>query len=239
MNCDQVQEALGSYAVDALSPEERGEVEAHLRECKLHPEAAALRATASLLAYAPEEREPPARLRSRILAAVAEAERPPSSTDGHMALEDVPAVPAPAPIPIASRRRPSAALLAAVLALFALGAVITGFLVLNSGDGSEELVRNVASGPAAGTTLRYDAADARATLDVAGLAALPQGRTYQVWMLRGDSVAGVGLFTVDASGRGHAEFEADMREGDTVAVTEEPAGGSPGPTSQPLFAIQI
>lgn len=232
MNCDQVNEALGAYAVDALAPEERREVEAHLDECNLHPEAAALRATASLLAYAPEEREPPAHLRSRILAAVAEADAPVS--------RDVPSP--PAPIPIESRRRrgiPGGGLLAAVIAVLALGVFITGIALWNSGDGSEELVRTLSAGPAAGTTLRYDGDEDRATLEVAGLAALPQGRTYQVWMLRGDSVAGVGLFTVDASGRGHAEFSADMREGDTVAVTEEPAGGSPGPTSQPLFAIQI
>lgn len=227
MNCDQVNEALGAYALDALPPDERREVAAHLRECHLHEDALALRAAASLLAYTPEEREPPARLRSRILAAVAETDTP------HTAAP-------PAPIPLASRRRrPPAALLAAVLALFALGAVITGFLVLNSGGGSEELVRNVATGPAAGTTLRYDTGNDRATLEVSGLSALPAGRTYQVWMLRGDSVAGVGLFTVDASGRGRAVFTADMREGDTVAVTEEPAGGSPAPTSQPLFAIEL
>ncbi|MGE0227596.1 MAG: anti-sigma factor [Dehalococcoidia bacterium] len=227
MNCDQVNEALGAYAVDALPPEERREVESHLRECGRHEEAVALRATASLLAYAPEDRDPPVRLRSRILAAVAEA-------DASAAEESR------APIPLAARRRrPPSALLAAVIALFALGAVITGFFVLGPGGGSEDLVRTVASGPAAGTTLRYDAATDRATLDVAGLADLPAGRVYQVWMLRGEQVAGVGLFSVDASGRGNTTFDASLEEGDTIAVTEEPAGGSPAPTSQPLFAIQL
>ena len=229
MNCEQVNEALGAYALDSLPPDERREVEAHLRECNLHEDALALRATASLLAYAPEEREPPARLRSRILTAVAQADSPPPTVKASAV-----------PIPIeARRRRPPAALLAAVIALFALGAIVTGAVILNSGGGSEELVRNVASGPAAGSTLRYDPGNDRAILDVAGLAALPQGRTYQVWMLRGDSVAGVGLFTVDPSGRGRAVFTAEMQTGDTVAVTEEPAGGSPAPTSQPLFAIQL
>lgn len=228
MNCDQVNEALGAYAVAALPPVEMREVEAHLAECNLHDDAVALRATASLLAYAPEEREPPARLRARILAATADSAVVP---------------PAAAPLPPilleSRRRRPVAALLAAAVALFALGAVVTGYFVLNSDGGSEALVRSIASGPAAGTTLRYDADAERASLEVAGLPTLQQGRTYQVWMLRGDSVVGVGLFTVDASGRGSTVFTADMHEGDTVAVTDEPAGGSPGPTSQPLFAIQL
>ncbi|MEZ4554389.1 MAG: anti-sigma factor [Dehalococcoidia bacterium] len=227
MNCDQVSEALGAYAIDALPPEERREVEAHLRECGRHEDALALRATASLLAYVPEDREPPARLRSRILAAVAEADAP--------AVEE-----SRAPVPLAARRRRApAALLAAVLALFALAAVITGFFVLGSDGGSADLVRTVAGGPAAGTTLRYDTASDRATLDVAGLDALAEGRVYQVWMLRGEQVVGVGLFTVDASGRGRTTFDAPLEVGDTVAVTEEPAGGSPAPTSQPLLAIEL
>ena len=53
MNCEEVRELSGAYALGALSPEELREVEAHLAECNLHEEMAALRATAALLAFAP------------------------------------------------------------------------------------------------------------------------------------------------------------------------------------------
>jgi Anti-sigma-K factor rskA len=64
--------------------------------------------------------------------------------------------------------------------------------------------------------------------------ALPGSRTYQLWIMRGSkpAIVSAGLFTVDAHGQASLEVK-DMKliAGMTaLAVTDEPAGGSPLPT---------
>jgi anti-sigma-K factor RskA len=223
MNCEQVNELAGAYALGALSPEEVREVEEHLAGCNLHEEFASLRATASALSFAAPERDPPPALRARLLAAI-EA--------------DAPAAPV-TPVPIegrrsAWRRRPYA--LAAALAIIAVGLLAWNLLLLSGNDEDEAIVRSVTSGSAAGTELRYLPDEQVAILDVEGLEELPEGRTYQIWTIRGDDAPrGVGLFQVNGSDR--AVFTSPLVDGDRIAVTVEPAGGSVAPTTEPLFAI--
>lgn len=72
-----------------------------------------------------------------------------------------------------------------------------------------------------------------------GLPQLQAGRTYQLWVVPPGSNAapiGVGTFDVDASGR--TALTVPMPGGvmaAAVAVTEEPSGGSPAPTSPILL----
>jgi anti-sigma-K factor RskA len=247
MNCEEVREAAGAYALRALPPEEMREVEAHLRECNLHEEFASLRATVSLLAFTAEERDPPAVLQSRIMAAVL-------AGDGASR-----AAPAPVPFPMPRREprgiRPSWAL-AAALALLAIGLLAWNITLLRADDGAPRqvfvpqpvtvtgvptsaLVGRVIDGPAAGTVLRYIAHEQVSVLEVIGLGQLEAGRIYQIWTLSGKDVTGVGLFTVAPDGTARVAFTSPLFDGDTVAVTEEPAGGSAAPTSEPLFAIPV
>lgn len=70
------------------------------------------------------------------------------------------------------------------------------------------------------------------------LAALPADQTYELWFVRGDAPVSAGTF--EASGaRTTTELTGAMQPGDVVAVTVEPAGGSPSgaPTSDPIVAI--
>ena len=67
------------------------------------------------------------------------------------------------------------------------------------------------------------------------LPALPPGRTYQLWLLRGrkPAIASGGTF----AGDGFVEVEdktliSDLRG---LAVTEEPSGGSAGPTGHKIL----
>lgn len=68
---------------------------------------------------------------------------------------------------------------------------------------------------------------------------LPAGRTYQLWLIRGQSPAIVsgGIFKVDAQGNAVVEFSnpAMIRDVRQFAVTDEPGGGSPGPTGNQFF----
>jgi len=250
VNCEQVNEAAGAYALGALPAEELREVEAHLAECNLHEEFVSLRATASLLAFAAVDREPPATLRSRILAAV--AADPAVETDGHAPARPI-ALSLPARGPRGLR---FAYALAAAMGLLALGLLVWNVTLLREDDNPQtvfvpqevivtaiaqpiSLVGTVAAGPGAGSSVRYIEAGQVAILDASGLEQLQEGRTYQIWTLRGKDLAGVGLFDVGPDGSARVAFISPLSEGDTIAVTAEPAGGSAQPTSEPVFTIQV
>lgn len=71
-----------------------------------------------------------------------------------------------------------------------------------------------------------------------GLRAPGPGRVYQVWLLRDGQPVPNRLFTVDRRGRGVSLVRMGRDAGgfDTVAVTPEPEGGSPGPTGPIVLA---
>ena len=59
MNCDEVRDLTGAYALGSVSPEEKRQVEDHLEDCDLHDEISGLTTTALGLAAATQELEPP------------------------------------------------------------------------------------------------------------------------------------------------------------------------------------
>lgn len=61
---------------------------------------------------------------------------------------------------------------------------------------------------------------------------LPAGRAYQAWKIDGGKPVSLGMF------RGQA-YLAEVPVGTVFAVTVEPEGGSPQPTTAPLFASAI
>jgi anti-sigma-K factor RskA len=71
-----------------------------------------------------------------------------------------------------------------------------------------------------------------------GLSAPGAGRAYQVWLLRDGRPVPNALFDVDRRGRGVSivRVGGQLRGFDTVAVTPEPASGSPGPTGPIVLA---
>lgn len=78
-------------------------------------------------------------------------------------------------------------------------------------------------------------------LYVENLRPLPAGRVYQLWLLfDGERISG-GTFTVDQSGSGALLFRAPGRLAtySGVGVTEEPEGGSPGPTTPRLLGASL
>jgi hypothetical protein len=79
-------------------------------------------------------------------------------------------------------------------------------------------------------------ADHRLQFFATNLPALPNGREYQLWLLRSRSpgVVSGGVFRASVSGTGTVEFtNATLaRDISSVAVTDEPAGGSKLPTGR-------
>src|SRR2546426_3004029 len=78
MNCDEVEDILGAYALDALPGELSAEVTAHLATCSKHAEAAELRNVAGALAFAAPEAQPSAALKTRLMDAVRADSAPPT-----------------------------------------------------------------------------------------------------------------------------------------------------------------
>jgi anti-sigma-K factor RskA len=78
----------------------------------------------------------------------------------------------------------------------------------------------------------------RAVLVADGLAAAPEGRTYQAWFIGADGPVSAGLVGTD-DGRAVRALSGDVAAADTVALTVEPAGGSAQPTTDPVLAVAL
>lgn len=233
MNCDEVRELLAAYALDALTAEESAAVREHLASCALHPELGELRATIEALAGTVDELEPPADLRARVLDVATE----PRTT----------ALPAAVETPLrldprleARRRRPVFVPWTVAAAVAAI-AIALGWWTTTREAQAPVLVTRAATavaGPSHGR-VTYAPESRQLVFEVEALASPPAGMTYQLWVVRGSTPVSLGTFEPTAAGHGALTVETTLVEGEVVAVTVEPAGGSPAPTSEPFLAITI
>lgn len=244
---DRVEELLGAYALDAVDPDEAALVEAHLAECpRCRAEVADHRAVAALLTSGSTEAPPPD-LWDRIAADLGDpADR-----------AQAPSAPVLDLGRARERRRGrrglaiGAGVAAALLVVAAVGAVLVDQRrqlddlrgQVAAGDGTvAALVADPAArvvelaGPSGASARAVVGADGGAVLLGAGLPALAEGETYQLWGVAdgGDAVS-LGLLGPDPGTTG---FRLEGPSG-TLAVTAEPAGGSPQPTVDPLVTGAI
>ncbi len=249
-------DSAAAYALDALDGDERSKFQDHLAECAVcQREVEELRATAGSLAFAAPEVRPDPALRQRILDE-AVAARPPAG-EADLAVSS-------AGLGV-SRWLLAAASVAAVAAgagywferqaRLEIGSALDGARQQLT-DSQLEVDRQQAlldvlvdADIVTATLSATDAAPSARVFwnrrqDVAvvtafNLAPAPAGRTYQMWGI--DTVAGtapvsLGIFDPDAAQR--AALVVAMPAGaafDLAAVTEEPAGGSPQPTTTPFL----
>jgi anti-sigma-K factor RskA len=228
MNCELASQLTGAYALDALTSEERLALESHLATCPNHEqELAGFRRVAQALAGSAEPLAPPQGLRARILAAV---EEPPATrTSGGLAQIRQ----APPPRPARLFGLPHT--LAAVFALVALGLLVWNITLLADDGRPPGTVETYAfSGPGGSGEVIFVPHDNLVVVRLAGLANLPAGRDYQVWAIEGGTPRSLGLLTVERGIAVLAAIGVD-RQIDAVAITVEPAGGSPEPTTDPVL----
>ncbi|HEU4993961.1 MAG TPA: anti-sigma factor [Gemmatimonadaceae bacterium] len=97
------------------------------------------------------------------------------------------------------------------------------------------------SGPdtsGAGLTLFWNEKQHRGVVHAFRLRPAPQGRSYQLWLIKDGKPVSVSVFNSDPDGHALVQNLA-LPESATgtslVALTEEPAGGSPGPTTTPFL----
>jgi anti-sigma-K factor RskA len=236
----------GSYALDALSDEERAEFEKHLDKCpSCAEEVRGLRETASRLAMATAV-TPPAGMRQRVLAAAPLTRQVPPT--GRSSLTRGGGFP--------RRRLSRAGLTAGILALAA--AVV--FLLVTQLSTSHQLqqarqdnsaIAAVLAAPdarieslpaAAGGTVTavMSLRQGEAVVTTSALPALPGTRVYQLWVMTSSGAAeSAGLLTVTSSGATAPALADGVLPGDRLGITVEPAGGTPQPTTTPVVVMPV
>lgn len=236
---------LAPYAADALDPSDARDVEDHLAECAAcRDDLTAMQETLAEVAQAAAE-APPERLRAAVLDAAwrTPQERP--------AAEPQPDTPARRP-----RRGTAVLALAASVALVLAvgGAVLARALSGSPGDDVAELLAAAGTevvrvAPDVPADLGEAAADGevvavvnagqgRGVLVARGLPAAPEGRTWQAWSLTGGAASSAGVFELGEDGVAVVEFDWPAA-GEAVAVSLEPAGGSPQPTTDPVAVAPL
>lgn len=247
--CAEVAELLAGDALGAVGPSETARIQRHLAHCAAcERERDSLRETSAALALAlaPGD-EPPRALRQALLAA-ARAERP--------RLADR----APRRLPAARRVAPAWGMAAAALALglgsLAWAASLQARLatleakanrydrvvaVLGSTSLMTRELQPSQPGLQARGTLYLDPASGTGMVMVHDLPRLAPGRAWQLWFVRGAERVSGGLLRTDPSGGGYSlvQVPSDLERYDSIGITEEPAGGSPAPTSARLIGTQL
>ena len=201
---------LVGFALDELDPQQRDAVDAHVDECdRCQHDLAATRDTLALLALAAPPVAPPERLRMRVLEVPRQSPRP--------------------SVPVARARWtwtwPRLAVPAMLVAAAAAAALLVPQMTA-PGD------RTVQFTNAAGA---LQVSDDAARLTEWTLGPAPAGRAYEVWVMR----PGAAPRSVALMRNVEPVTIADVRAGDQIGVTIEPATGSPGPTTAPVAVAQI
>ncbi|MER8226297.1 anti-sigma factor [Streptomyces sp. NPDC094143] len=235
----------GAYALHALSDEESSSFEQHLSACRpCADEVAEFSATAAKLAAATAVTPCPA-MRQRVLQRVETVRQAP------------PLVRLPKPVK-GLRGRFSHLVLAACLAAAAgLGgiavwehsraedAAVQARQARQQADevaavlGSSDAVsRRVAIEGGAQATITVSRARDKAVLAAADMAALPEGKVYQLWYDQRGVMRPAGL--IDAR-RTHQAVVLDgsVNSASAVGITVEPEGGSARPTSTPIALVTL
>lgn len=225
----------GAYAVDALDDIERAQFERHLAECATcRSEVDSLREASAVLAEAAFVAPPPA-LRDRVLAGI-ETVRP------------LPPVVSPA---AERRKRRFSALVAAaaVITLIGAGVAVTrpwqdettqvpqlsaAERVLQAPD-AETWTKS----PVTGGTIKVTRSLSlnQAVVQATGLARLPEGKAYELWLQHDGEMVAAGLMTDESPAT--VVLEGDPGTAEATAVSVEPAAGSPKPTTFPIAIFEF
>jgi anti-sigma-K factor RskA len=224
-----VDEQIDGYALGALEPEEVAEVEAHLAVCERCRELeAASRRVVDLLHSAVGEFEPPPeRVWEGIVARITSKQR---GYEASLRPESA----RPAPLSLMERVRRVLGGHGVVMPReHPTDALQVALELLTSPHVALHQLSSTDEAPGAQARLLVAPEHDRAVLYAAGLAPLPSDRIYQLWLLCAGRPEDAGVFTVDRAGRGWLVVRAHRQLGhfEAAAITQEPAGGSPGPTT--------
>jgi anti-sigma-K factor RskA len=243
MSCDELRDQYELYALGALEVEERSELDAHLRRtgdpCVDGVRRARERMT-SLALMAPES-QPPARLRAKVVSMVAEPKRTWAWTMLWVA--------AVACLAIAvvwldnTRREQRLAIADARLEAQQKNVELTrlseAFALMND-PAAKQLVFGESTPKPRGRV--FVNPKQGVLLLASNLTPAPAGKIYEMWIIpKTGAPAPAGLFQSEADGTAMylRKGTVDVATAGAIAVTLEPAAGSPAPTSTPLIVAAL
>lgn len=247
----------GAYVLHALSDSENQQFESLLADSEeTRAEVTELADTAVELGLSVAPVDPPAALRAGILDQVAVTPQLAPLATPLAAVDDEdhdPARRTGAAEERARRRwytRPITTLVAAAAAVallfgggVAVNAVIQGQQASATASqitriqAAADYRRSTVSVSTGGTaTLIWSESMKRAAIIVQGVNRLPSGKTYELWYIDAKRATPAGTFDADGSMQS-VMLAGDMKAGDVVGVTIEPAGGSKSPTTKPVAVV--
>lgn len=213
-------EDAAAYVLGALEPAEAEAFRRHLAGCAAcQKEVAELEQVTGSLADTTARYAVPRDLRRRVLT-------------------EVRATPKAADHASAPTRRWSMPRIAwgGAVAAAAVVVIAVVLVIALSGGGSSARTIQASTGSA-----QLQIADGRADLIVHRLPQLPAGRIYEMWVQRGSTTptpTGT-LFAVTSSGTAAVGVPGGVNGVSAVMVTQEPAGGTPAPTTAPVIVARL
>ena len=231
-----------AYVLDALSIEERAEVEAYLRE---NPEAQAemeeLQSVASLMALVPEERQPAPELRQRLMRAVETEAGPVRATLRGQSGEERGGILRHFGDFFSGRNVAWGLAAAVLIGLLSWNPLLPSELqqTREVGSGEMQSMRLSGSGMPEGSSAEVLAfPDREAVLVAEDLPKLEDDQTLQIWVIDDDVPHSAGTFRPE-DGMVTVPVTRSLKGADVIAITVEPAGGSEKPTSEPMLTAEV
>lgn len=220
---EEIKSLVAAYVLGAVPEDEESAIRAHLITCdECMAEADSYATVTTALGDAIEPEALPPGFEDRVLTRVT-AER--------AGREPVPA-----------RRRLNLGWVVALASLLLAAAVGAAYVnVRNDLAEQERLIASALARVDQGMTLQGEGrgavvpADGGTLFVATGLAAPPEDRTYQLWLLGRTEPVSAGTFGVE-NGRVLIEIDRPVAGFDGAAVTIEPVGGSAAPTTDPVLS---
>jgi anti-sigma-K factor RskA len=244
---------VGAYAMDAISAPDRERFERHLAGCQeCRDEIASLREATALLGAAAAE-PLPAGLKERVLAAAAVTrQQPPADEAVTRPRREHARWPRSLAWPGRLALAASAAAAAAVIALAAVFGVANGSMQqqLDQAQASSQQIAVVLTAQDAVMTTGLVAGGGTATIVMSharhalvftaqGLRTLPASRGYELWLIGPAGTRAVAMLSAGRHGMTGPVIASGLRQGDHLALTAEPADGSPRPTTPMMLDIAL
>ncbi len=242
MDRGRFDELKDAYVLGALPEEDRRVFEEHLAA---HPERQAeideLHTIAGLLALSTLQREPPPALKKRVMGTVRSEARTPRADHRRMLAGRGGSFGARS-LTIGATVLLTVSL---VIGLFSWGLLLQREARDLHGRLQESQTqdgRTIAlqgSGAAEGARAELVVLEGtRAVLVAENMPSVPEGRTFQIWVIEDDIPRPSGLFEPE-DGAVAAVVESRLRGAEAIAVTAEPDGGSPKPSTDPVLRAEL
>ncbi len=246
MRDEHVDDLIDLYALGALEPDEQGAVDQHLDECgRCRALLAQAKELVLLLAWTPDQHDPPPALRGRVLRRVEQLQRLDGDDARPWWQRFMTGLDGWTPrLSVGLAGAMAAVLLVVGLRMVRLQDEVQSLRVqlqeqqlvvdvLRSPDSRLVSLAGQPGAPGGRAQLLLDPKGRRAYLVTSELEPLAPEQTYQLWLIADNKPVSMGTFQVGDAGVARIVVQADkpLQQFQAVGVSIEPAGGSPQPTN--------